>query len=543
MLSSKDHTLFSLEIVLAQNRLLKMNQFIRQIIAESRPSGYRGRGDKYLADIAAELYRLILKDQGQHPYEKLVLDNENAAELAAIFVQFAEDIHADLGLWRSIESANQEYFGTPLPFLVEAGDAQPELARFDRRRLQHLLGVILPSVGAGFSLAPDDDEVRQLAEVASIYLTRRFEKMPTDSGIKQFLDTDNHYGWDVKRKLMWLGMKSYLFRHFYETYFSDNYDEDNAIKLCENFIFGECTAWSGMGVIDVLAGALSLPEEDRATVRSWYERHMSYYRVLTLEKLGPELEVLTARNVVNGLPYTIEMNVDDAPFVPDMIVSGALYPWRGKWCWSGEQETMHPVGPEFDLKARATFLQQAPSAAYCYCLPELEEARKFAIANHEQFLAFYGSDLIAFPDADSLIASEEKRLRAEGLKDTDFNIPLPPSFHKQSDGVGLFSSPTLGVEAVRAYSLIASGMLKKGTDLTDAECLAVVGIIADRVCSVELVQRLVDEHGMGSFGAVLSHKTVPAEFTLKVALRCNKGDSFRRCYPTFWHTTLPAHAG
>jgi hypothetical protein len=67
-------------------------------------------------------------------------------------------------------------------------------------------------------------------------------------------------------------------------------------------------------VIDVLAGTLDLPEQDRAMLRTWYERHRSFFRVLARHEDGGEVKTITARNVVNGETYTIRMNAPDCPF-------------------------------------------------------------------------------------------------------------------------------------------------------------------------------------------------------------------------------------
>src|SRR5579872_1663311 len=105
----------------------------------------------------------------------------------------------------------------------------------------------------------------------------------------------------------------------------------------------QCTEWSGLGVIDVLAGALDLSEEDRATLRSWYERHWSFFRVLQWQEEGGEVKCITAHNLVNGRPYVIRMNTGQCPFTPGMVVYGALTPWRGEWYWSGEQRVFRDM--------------------------------------------------------------------------------------------------------------------------------------------------------------------------------------------------------
>ncbi len=524
-----------------------MSHLIKQIIAKSRPTGFRGRGDKYLADIAADLHRLLLKTQGQYAHDTLVLDGAGAAELAAILTEFAEDMHADLGLWRSIESANQQWFGTPLPFLVEVGDTAPGLTTFDRRRVQHLLGTFFPWLIEDLLIASTHQDVRLLADVVSVYLTERFAKMPTDSGVKQFLSTDNRYGWDVKRKLLWLGRQSYLFRHFFADYLSEQADEENEIAGTDDFVCQQCTEWSGMGVIDVLAGALDLPEEDRATLRTWYERHAAYYRIISLQKVGNEVETLVARNIVNGEDYTIRLMTCLSPFVPGMVVFGSLTPWRGEWYWSGGQQTFRSVGEEMDAVIRLDMLQKSAKIAYRYCLPQVEKARELATHHHEQFVAHYGSDFIVFPDGLSAAAAEKKRLLAQwdaadpekvakalkagNLTEPFVNFSYPPEILNHENGIGIFSTPIEGIELARDFVTVISGLQKKGIALTWAETDALCGFVTDYVCSPAFVQRLTAEHGAESIGAVFFQKKYPADFTLQVLLRRYKGAHFRRRYP------------
>ena len=114
-----------------------MNDSVKDILRASRPTGPIG-GDKYLADIAQDLRRLLEKTQ--HGFANRVVRCPEAAlsELAALLVEFGEDIHADAGLWRSLEASNREFFGTPLP-LADGAGAMELLHGFDPRRIQHLI--------------------------------------------------------------------------------------------------------------------------------------------------------------------------------------------------------------------------------------------------------------------------------------------------------------------------------------------------------------------------------------------------------------------
>ena len=59
---------------------------------------HRGRGDKYLADHAQDLQRLLAKTQlSFEPAARL--PERQLQELAVVLVEFAEDLHNDIGLW------------------------------------------------------------------------------------------------------------------------------------------------------------------------------------------------------------------------------------------------------------------------------------------------------------------------------------------------------------------------------------------------------------------------------------------------------------
>jgi len=71
-------------------------------------------------------------------------------------------------------------------------------------------------------LSPAHGDLKRLAEAAGGLLTERFARVPRDSGVARFLASPNEYGWDIKRKLVWLGIDSYLFRCFFRRYLDDD---------------------------------------------------------------------------------------------------------------------------------------------------------------------------------------------------------------------------------------------------------------------------------------------------------------------------------
>ncbi|MDE3066786.1 MAG: DUF3843 family protein [Verrucomicrobiota bacterium] len=81
--------------------------------------------------------------------------------MAVLLVEWAEDIHKDLGLWRALEAHQCQCFGTPLPFIVAPTDAGPE--GFDARRIQYLLWNLWPCFNQELMLSPTHQDLKRLA--------------------------------------------------------------------------------------------------------------------------------------------------------------------------------------------------------------------------------------------------------------------------------------------------------------------------------------------------------------------------------------------
>jgi len=98
----------------------------------ARPEAYPGKGNKYLPKIIQDLANLLRKTQKDFHYDTLRLSAHKIRDLSQTLVEFAEDVHNDIGIWDSLEQNNLEFFGTKLPFhLFTQNNGQI----YDRRRL------------------------------------------------------------------------------------------------------------------------------------------------------------------------------------------------------------------------------------------------------------------------------------------------------------------------------------------------------------------------------------------------------------------------
>jgi hypothetical protein len=74
------------------------------------------------------------------------------------------------------------------------------------------------------------------AERVSVFLAVAFRQQPKDSGVARFLRAPNGRGWDLKRKLVWAGQHSYLFRHQCAHYLEESGTGTTDINVIDDFI-------------------------------------------------------------------------------------------------------------------------------------------------------------------------------------------------------------------------------------------------------------------------------------------------------------------
>ncbi len=249
---------------------------------DHRPHRRLGRSERPLVKIAQDLTRFLTQAQRSLTYDTLYLSGRQRETLAYILVEFAEDLYQDIGLWRGLEQYNRDFFATPLPCVLPP-DETMEAEPLNPERMQFLLWTLYAELQPDLILASIHQDLELLALWIAEFLSARFARLRYDSGVKTFLSTPNTYGWDVKRKLVWLGQHSYLFRLHCEAYIREHSSQAD-IPTLDDFVCQETTSWSGLGVIDLLAATLDITDGQRHDLRRWYERHTAYFRVVALRE-------------------------------------------------------------------------------------------------------------------------------------------------------------------------------------------------------------------------------------------------------------------
>src|SRR5438270_3948563 len=118
-----------------------------------RPDGFQGSFEEHIPGIQTALVRKLAKAQKDLTHDTLRLARPYLETIAAILVEFAEDLHCGIGIWHSLERYNLEFFGTPLPFVAETGVALPP-GEISTSRVRHLLWVLYAQMIPDLLIAP-----------------------------------------------------------------------------------------------------------------------------------------------------------------------------------------------------------------------------------------------------------------------------------------------------------------------------------------------------------------------------------------------------
>jgi hypothetical protein len=506
-----------------------------------RPEGYHGRGDSRLTQIVPNTRRMLSDVQQGLAFDSLRLGRDALGDLAGILVDFAEDLHNATGIWEAYERYNVEFFGTTLPLTTgEDGAARTGL---HPDRFRHFLWVLYPALIEGLMLSPGHEDLRRMADAASVFLSDTFSAVQKDSGVRAFLLAPDAHAWDVKRKLLWLGRHSFIFRTMFAQYIHDKAEGRADVANIDDFVCQECTQWSGLGVIDILAEVLDISVDDRKVLRSWYERHAAPYRIVSAGK-----DAIQATNLISNQSYRVRINMKRHPFKTGQLVFGSLVPWRGEWYWSGEQKVWGDDSNVAVENLRQDMKRHSPRIVCRYWKEYEEQVRQRASKLHNEMIAYYGKDLITYPDGLSMAADWQKEFRRNwesaqqhevekviekhGLKEGRTRMNYPNDLLEHSDGLGVFLNPDEGKEIMTHFASLVTGLKCKGNTLTDEQENTIRGFFDADTVSPRFVKRVLDEHEDESVKTTFLLRGDLPSYWLDYLLRRHKGHFYRKRYPS-----------
>lgn len=449
--------------------------------------------------------------------------------LAACVMDFVIDVESGAKLWGGYERWNQRLFGQPLP--VSGGEAGTGTTP---ARMRHFIWRMTAVLDPVLTLPPTHPDITALTDAAMKFWDKRKSAFKAKEHYSAFVSGPNAEGWVVKGKLIDLGETSYFFRAPLLEYARENYDEkenknEAVINIIDDFLCNECTAWGGMGAVDLLAEVLEVDDERRKDLRAWRERHVAAYRIESIDK-----DRLTAVNLLGGAEYqvTIDEGVQSR-FQRGTVLFGALIPWSGMWRWSGAPAILRlPTDRDpFDVDTLRQAMKRDMAPVVCRVWPEFrEEVERLSAESYRRKQAFEnGRDFVVYPTPQAL-ADSMKRYEAETPDDRFFwmddNMPL------ETGEVAVLHNPDGNSEMYYGYDLLKTALNKKGVGLTEDEEneISILGLSTH--ISPEFARRLLADHPLESVYAVFGAGTeMTPEAYLDWLLRCYKGQYFRTRFP------------
>jgi hypothetical protein len=506
-----------------------------------RPEGYSAAEVQTLSKISKDLMGILSAAQKSFTHNTLRLSRQSLKELCVVVVEFAEDLIHRIGSWENLEKYNQKFFGTPLPFSLAVGQEMPE-ALINKNRIHYLLWNKYSELCDGLILSPSHMDLNlQTEEVFQFFNDHRIAAFPKKSSVKTFMNRPNQYGWDIKKKLVWLGQYSYLFRHSYEIYIREHGGTPD-IPTIDDFLCQHASRWSGLGVPDVLAAMLDISKKQRDELQSWHLRHFAYFQIESIK--GP---LVVAKNIICDRQYWIRVGEQSKIFKVGHVYIGSLVPWNGEWYWSGQQTGFGEV-PLCNLEELVKeFIQKSPQITYRYCESLLEKAKKSVKLHYRNFIEYHGDDLAVFPDGYAMAAAVQKQHRTEYearskelvkevMKKYNLKNPYPIYSYPQEvldsdNGIGLFFNQDEGQEIMLGFNDVLRGFKKKGVRLTEDEFERIRGFIESEAISQEFVMKLAKKYGSESVSGAFLLRDIESIDCLNYILRKYKGHHFRERYP------------
>lgn len=510
----------------------------------NRPENRLPEKEEILIELAEQLHIVIINCNNLLRHDTLQFDDETSEKIAHALIEFAEDLNSDIGIWKTYEEFNLATFGSPLPCTLEKGTKITSGEALDESRIQHFLWNFYSILEPDLIFPPTHPDLLIIAGKVTEFLVNTKTQFPQQSTISAFLNEHEEDSYDVKRKLVWLGTKSYLFRDHFNNLLKNEKKKRKSvteIMIADDFIMQIPSLWSGMGVIDILPDLLNIPSTRKKDIKSWYERHLAYYLIKSVRRTK-----LITKNIINNQSYHIIFGDKNNPFKEGDLILGSTIKYGSDWYWSGGQKQLRDV-PENEInELRTEFIEGNTSGViYRYDKTKLEAARNRTKGMRQEFIGQYGDDFTFFDSGISYLASIQKtaqeqieKLSPEELEKfkTTHNLSQnSPRFNVSDEivdcenGVAVYFNENEGQEILIEFDSLRDSLEKKGENMTKDEVGYVISLIEDSSISPAFVTKLIELYGTESIMRAY-HIEKPED--IEYLLHKYKGHFYRERYPT-----------
>ena len=255
------------------------------------------------------------------------LDEDELDKLAIALTELAEDVHADAGLWRSLEAYHQEFFAICFRFCVNSTIPR---WRHSPSAVFSFFFIACREFSAGSHRFPRASRVSSHRPFRKRVFLPDFRR--TAAGVRRGglpgQAQPARLGGETQARVAGNPFVSFPFC-VQLLCAPAKIKPGEEIAITDDFLCEQCTEWSGLGVVDILAAALDLPDADRAVLRGRYERHAAFYRIESLDVRGSEVETLDAVNFINDQTYRVRVELEREDMRISIRPDGLWQPVQG----------------------------------------------------------------------------------------------------------------------------------------------------------------------------------------------------------------------
>jgi hypothetical protein len=194
------------------------------------------------------------------------------------------------------------------------------------------------------------------------------------------------------------------------------------------------------------------------------------------------------------------------------------------------------------------FPLQASQVVYRYCPHVAERARAIVRTHYQQFLDYYGTDLVIYPDGRTMAADLHKFhqyqcasapkedvaafLQRHQLSELSPQAQWSPDLLACEDGIGVYCNPEEGQEMMMSFDEVRRGFQKQGRDVTADEAEMLRQFLYADAISPQFVRTLVQDYGDASIAAAFLIPQDCGKYYLEYLFRRYKGHFYRKRYPS-----------
>jgi hypothetical protein len=517
-----------------------------QYYKSSRPGDYKHQKleprEIFYIELIEAIADLYLKRQKKFVHQTLVLKADEAMELAWRIAGYLEDVVNQIGIFKALTTKNREIFGTPIPlFIKNPGHFSPDT--INKKALTYLVWDFFTGTRENLILSPTHDDLQTIAEEIYGYLKKQVKNVPRGSKIKEFITlSGNKDGGFVKRRLIWLGLDSYLFRFSAKNYLTG---KEKRTSTVEDFLMQMNTKLSGFTPLDIFVEMAALDEESKKELQKWEEPYMALYYVE-----NETSDSWTVKNLINKKDYKVWKDYG-APETADPIKKGifclgGIVPWQKEWRWSGEQMIYPSLAPEKISQIIKIFENESPKMIYRYCEESRKKVFEYEENEHDFFISHFKTNPVTFNSGHTMrdrlkqyhqVFNKLKLKKIPKEKKKKYNleygapqIDLPEPLLESPD-TAIFYVAGKGMNFLTDFREFLNALDKKGQDLTKDDEEVIYGYVKDPAISHQLFHYLKKDYSFESVKCAFRIKEWNEERDLEFLLRCYKGQQYKEKFP------------